>query len=150
MGVEDRPARLPRHREVHLKGISSFASFVPFETVAGALFNYWEPSLFIGDIRKSDARVHLSQVDRDNPEGALNLVVIHDIRRDGKRSRSDYYFGTFRGKHSGQVETDTEYKEFWDKLSHIYSRHHRVAGSELDALIRNAAKLDDEFPLSWS
>ncbi|OGH02562.1 MAG: hypothetical protein A2798_02895 [Candidatus Levybacteria bacterium RIFCSPHIGHO2_01_FULL_37_17] len=150
MGVENKPAHLPRSREFNRKGPSSFATFVPWETIQDALFNYWEPSLGL-DTGRSDmpATVYMTQIDRYSKEGALNIIIIEDHRRANNRTRVDWYFGTFRGKHSGQVETDAEKKEFWDKLGHIYSRHHRIAGSELNSLIRHAGQLDSEHPLSW-
>lgn len=149
MGVEDRPAYLPRHREVQRRGMTSFATFVPFDTVIGALFNYWEPSLTLDTGKKSYATVHLSHVDHDNPEGALNLVVIHDVRENEGRRRVDYYFGTFRGTPRGKTKGGEDTEIFDRNVEHVHSRHHRVAGSELNTLIRNAAQLDSDYPLSW-
>lgn len=150
MGVEDRPAYLPRHREVHFAGATCFATFVPFDTVAGALFNYWEPSMGLDTRGKSIATVHLSHVDDRNPDGPLNLVVIQDYRIGKGRNRVDYYFGTFRGIPRGETKTREETKIFDSNVEHVHTRHHRVAGSELNALIRNAAKLDEPIPLSWN
>lgn len=145
MGVEQRPAHLPRHREIRSKGPSHFATFVPFETIQGALFNYWEPSLGLDTNGKSHATVFLSQIDNwSSPEeGGLNIVVIEDLRRSEGRTRVDWYFGTFKGKPRGETRGE-ETVVFDRSVEHIRSRHHRVAGSELNALIRNAAGMEQD------
>lgn len=149
MGIENRPDNASAHREVYHAGHTSFASFVPLETALNAQFNLWEPSSGLDTGGKSSATVFLSHVDDRNPDGPLNLVVIQDLTRKHDRSGVRYFFGTFRGTPRGACETQEQIDLFESNVAHVYTRHHRVAGSELNSRIRNAARLDEPLSSRW-
>jgi hypothetical protein len=119
-----------RSRQVHHQGPSFFSSFVSERTVVGAGFNYWETSHSLNTTRGDLALVYISQLE------GVNMVVIRNIRKQQDGRHVDWYFGTFKGKHSGQCQTEEELNEYFRNVHRIMTRKNRVPGSELEERIR--------------
>jgi len=119
-------------------GPKSFPGWVSFETATTAGLADWEgPSFSMRTSHGTIAKIFHSQLD-----GGTNVVVIEDIRRNCGRARTDWYFGIFEGKHSGQCENDEELRAFFQKLEAVMSRRNRVAASQLEELIQRAAGIE--------
>ena len=105
---------------------------ISFETVYRAGFNYWEPSYGYAKGASSGEIFHTQLPDSD-----INIIVVQLRRSDDKRTRTDLYFGSFRGKHTGQCESeqDPAYKAFWRNVKAVTTRPNRIATRDLEETI---------------
>jgi len=102
-------------------------------------FNYWERSLSF----TKDARV--LQVHHSKRDG-VNIVIIEDQRIDkNNKNRTDWYFGTFTGRHSGECENAEQLKQFYEELRKIATRKHRIAGKRIDEAVLKAVEQMREY-----
>jgi len=97
-------------------------------------FNYWERSL---SFMKGERRlqVYHSKI-KDT-----NIVIIEDERvgKDNKR-RTDWYFGTFNGRHSGECENPEQLEQFFEQLRKIATKRNRIAGKNIDKAVVEAVR----------
>jgi len=104
----------------------------PYVLAQGA-FNEYEPSLHHGD-----AVVYLGRIS-DASGNAVNLAIIE--KRGPKRT--DWSFGTFPGKHSGECESDSELKEFFEKLDKIIKTG-RLPSADLEkTILKHIEQIND-------
>jgi hypothetical protein len=122
---------------VEKRHAATLPQLVSFETVTAAGFNYWEPSYLLSTRRGTPATAWHAQT-----YDGTNVVIIEDVRRTEGRTRVDWYFGTFEGKHSGQCETDEELEEYYRKLNGVMTRSYRVPGRDLERLVQRAAGIE--------
>ena len=67
------------------------------------------------------------------------FLIIEDQRAGvDNKNRTDWYFGTFSGRHSGECENAEQLKQFYEELGKIAARKHRIAGKKIDAAVIEA------------
>lgn len=107
----------------------TFQNWTTLITVALGGFNFWEPGTLIarGDKEENSriARVYVGRI------GHNSLAVVEDReRRNNGQARTVFYFGVIDGETTGTPE-------FHRQLDSIVRRSHRVAGRNLEQLIKD-------------
>jgi len=119
----------------------SFAYYVEENIARRAGFNQSYANIFLGD----GIIFYFGQIPNLNPERNLNLIVIESPRYDfmdgRRRKRTDWYFGTVLGPHSGQCESEEEAEEFLRKAGEIKKRKNRIADRYLEDAIMEQIKM---------
>ena len=119
---------------IHHSSLVPFAGYVSLETVLLAQFNYWETSEYIYTPHGTLAEVYASQLE------GTNIIVIRDVRRQSDGNHTDWYFGTFTGRARGDFADDQERETYNERVQNILKRQNRVAGVDLERLIKDAIK----------
>lgn len=110
----------------------SLAKWVDETTVATAGFNNWEASL---SYQKGEhpGNVYVGQI----PGSDQNIIIIEIIRRyEGtNKTRTDWYFNTHKGKHSGQCATEEEAGPFFKAVDRTATKKNMIKGRDLQQRI---------------